>query len=477
MKRLYWILVLAGLVIFVAVYAFVFPQSQMPIRLVKLGQCASFVPPQDSIYNGNWFVIDSAGHKIDLPQTEAKLPEGLRWDKPKLLGFNITNGYAYATLLDKTYMFDSKSWLLTNEQKESNMIIDQMGFIGKRIVSATNGTLKLTDLSRSGKLLEISLSNRIKIDNFSLPIDTKGFIGVQSGSDKFYLTEPNIGRIRKVYDKAEKLLDRSQLEAQAIPSDLATDGKQLFVMLSDYGNSTGSYPRIQVYDKNLEFIREFAKSRTKAKPAAIEFFKSMVLLLWDDGLLEAFSADGNILASWKFGVSGVDLVSVGDILLVMDETSIEAVSITVVKPNMPIWPRIVSLGLINGTQKTSIFVKATLQPTVAVKGQNLTVEKIANQNGIWKIDLTIRTAGLPAFETYKADLVLDIDQTHEIVPIYFVPFGEVREFYIFGDRAVNMNTGENIETVSLEGLGKVITNEYTNQAFVLSPPPGQLIGK
>lgn len=477
MKRLYWILVLAGLVIFVAVYAFVFPQSQMPIRLVKLGQCASFVPPQDSIYNGNWFVIDSAGHKIDLPQTEAKLPEGLRWDKPKLLGFNITNGYAYATLLDKTYMFDSKSWLLTNEQKESNMIIDQMGFIGKRIVSATNGTLKLTDLSRSGKLLEISLSNRIKIDNFSLPIDTKGFIGVQSGSDKFYLTEPNIGRIRKVYDKAEKLLDRSQLEAQAIPSDLATDGKQIFVMLSDYGNSTGCYPRIQVYDKNLEFIREFAKSRTKAKPAAIEFFKSMVLLLWDDGLLEAFSADGNILASWKFGVSGVDLVSVGDILLVMDETSIEAVSITVVKPNMPIWPRIVSLGLINGTQKTSIFVKATLQPTVAVKGQNLTVEKIANQNGIWKIDLTIRTAGLPAFETYKADLVLDIDQTHEIVPIYFVPFGEVREFYIFGDRAVNMNTGENIETVSLEGLGKVITNEYTNQAFVLSPPPGQLIGK
>lgn len=477
MKKHYWMLVLAGLIAFVTLYAFVFPQSQMPIRLAKLGQCASFVPPKGSLYIGNWFVIDDTGNRMDLPQPMAKLPEGLRWDRPKVASYHKSNGTLYATLLDKTYMFDGKQWSPSMMPLTADAILDDKGFYGKRIVAVKDGRIILSSsLGNSGQIT-IPITGRPKINDFMLPVDPQGFPGISIGRNKYYLTEPSVGRIRKESSGILKLLDRSQLEAQAIPTDMTTDGKEIFVLLSDFGNSIGNYSRIQVYDKNLEYVREFAKTRTKAKPAAIEYYKSMVIVLWDDGLLESYSPEGNLLCSWTFGTSGVDLASVGDTLLFMDETTIEAVSINVVKPNMPIWPRIVSMGLVDGIQKTSIFIKATSEPKATVKGDNVSIEKISNQKGIWKLDMTINTQGLSAFVSHNAELALDIDQTHEIVPISFVPFGEIKEFYIFGDKAIDMDNGNKISVDGLEKLGKVIVNEFTNQTFILSPPPGKLIGE
>lgn len=476
-KSYYWILVVVGLIVFTAVYSLVFPQSQMPVRLTKRGVCASYVPQKGNVYCGNWFIINDKGKRIDLPQTSAKLPDGLRWDKPNLVNYEEDNGIVYATLLDNTYAFDGKSWTKTDKKEASGINIEKSGFEGKRFGSVKNGKIELVDATHNGNVTKYAVNDSVHVDDFNLLRDSEGYSGVQIGSDEYYLTEPSIGRIRWFSNGKETLLDRSYLEAQAVPGDIATDGKFIYAMLSDYGNSRGKFARVQVYDKKLEYVREFAPSRENAVPAAIDCYKSMILLLWSDGLLETYSLDGNLLASWSFGDSGVDLASNDNDLLVVDDTKIELVNITVVKPEMPVWPRIVTLGPIRGTAKTSIVVKSKTQPVVTVKGENIEVDKITIKNGMWQIDISVKTEDLPAFESRNAELALDIDNVHEIVPITFVPYGKVRKIQIFEKFAFDRESGGSISLDKLSDYGKVVKNEYSNQAFILSPNPGEPVGK
>lgn len=476
MKK-YWILVVVGLVVFTVVYSLVFPQSQMPIRLTRLGLYASYLPQKNHVYCGSSYIIDETGLRTELPVPTAKLPEGLRWDKPKLTSYENKDGRIYATLLDDTYSFDGKHWTKTEFKFNHNVSIDETGFEGKRISSVKDGVIKMIDSGHNGGAFQLTVNQSVHIEDFSLLSDSDGYSGVKVGVDEYYLTKPDNGRIRKVSGGKETLLDRSHLEAQAVPGDIATDGKLIYVMLSDYGNSIGQFARIQVYDLKLEFVREFAPSRENAVPAAIEFYNSMILLLWNDGLLESYSIEGNLLASWNCGVTGVDLASTGNNLLIMDSSSIELTSITVVKPEMPIWPRIVTLGPIKGTAKASIAVRSKTQPSVTVKGKNIEVEKITNQKGLWKIEISIKIDGLPAFETYYSELALDIDDTHEIVPISFIPYGRVRKVQIFEKFALDLDNGENIELDKLDDFGMVIKNEFSNQAFILYPNLGEPIGK
>lgn len=474
-KNYYWILVIAGLVVFTAVYSLVFPQSQMPIRLTRRGVCAGYVPQKGYVYCGNWFVIDDKGQRIKLPQTSTQLPDGLRWDKPNLVGYENDNGLIYVSLLDNTYAFDGKSWSKTDKKEVSGINIEETGFEGKRVSSVKNGKIELVETANGGSVVEYAINESVHVDDFTLLNDSRGYSGVKIGSDEYYLTEPSIGRIKWLSDRKETLLDRSYLEAQAVPGDIATDGKFIYVMLSDYGNSIGKFSRIQVYDKKLEYIKEFAPSRENVVPAAIEYYNSMILLLWQDGLLEAYSQEGNLLTSWNYGDSGVDLASSGNDLLIVDDTKIELINITIVKPEMPVWPRIVSLGPIKDTAKTSIIVKSKIRPIVTIKGENVMVEKVSNINEFWTIELVIKTDGLPAFISRNSELALDIDNVHEIVPITFTPFGEVRKIRIFEETVFDCDSGEIIDLGKLNNYGMVIKNEYSNQAFILLPDPGKPI--
>ncbi|NTU61715.1 MAG: hypothetical protein HGA95_05290, partial [Caldiserica bacterium] len=455
----------------------VFPQSQMPIRLTRLGLCASYLPQKNHVYCGSSYIIDETGLRTELPVPTAKLPEGLRWDKQKIINYENKDGRIYATLLDDTYSFDGKHWTKAEFKFNHNVSIDETGFEGKRISSVKDGVIKMIDSGHNGGVFQLAVNLSVHIEDFSLLRDSDVYSGVEVGVDEYYLTKSDNGRIRKVSGGKETLLDRSHLEAQAVPGDIATDGKLIYAMLSDYGNSIGQFARIQVYDLKLEFVREFAPSRENAVPAAIEFYNSMILLLWNDGLLESYSTEGNLLASWSYGVSGVDLASTGNNLLIMDSSSIQLTSITVVKPEMPVWPRIVTLGSIKGTAKTNIAVRSKTQPSVTVKGKNIEVEKITNQKGLWKIEISIKIDGLPAFETCYSELALDIDDTHEIVPISFIPYGRVRKVQIFEKFALDLDNGDNIELDKLDDFGMVIKNEFSNQAFILYPNLGEPIGK
>ena len=62
-----WIWILAGLVAFVGVYAFAFPQSQMPVRINLTRFDEMFVPEKGSIYCDNEMIVTSSGKVLPLP--------------------------------------------------------------------------------------------------------------------------------------------------------------------------------------------------------------------------------------------------------------------------------------------------------------------------------------------------------------------------------------------------------------------------
>ena len=474
-KKLYWIWIVVGLVFFAGVYAFVFPQSQMPVR-ISLTSITEKIPVKaGEIYIDNEKIVTSSGKTIQLPKTDQQLPEGLNWDNPQLTGFEEKDGKVFASFSGNNFVLSDSKWTKTDYLPSAAGITNSVGFAGYSFVGLSKGMIQISKT----ETLEFPVKDYDEKFELTLPISADHFVGRKLGNFDFFPTSPEVGRIIKVENgQIVAQLDRSRLDPQAVPTKVATDGKKIFAMIGGFGSLHKSFPRIQVYDTNLKFISQFANSRGDHEPVSIECLDPLVLLLWDDGLLEGYSGSGYLMFSQNVCKAGVDLMAADGELFILDATSIIVADISIVKPETPVWPRIVNYGPVTEEATTTITIKSKTEPTVMVKGINVSVIGKSKLEDMWSIQLLMKTEGLPAFETYSTEAIVEIGNFHEIVPVSFIPFGTVRKIKLFSEFAIDMETGKKLEMSDFSSMvGRLYADPIVGQAILLTPAPGKPIGK
>jgi hypothetical protein len=465
--------IVAGLVFFTVTYALVFPQSQMPIRVTLEKFDTTFVP-KTGVYCDNEVLITTAGKTIRLPQSGQDLPWGLKWKTPQLVGFEEKDEKIYVSFAGNKYVWDGK-WSTTEYEPKLVLDVDTKGLDTYSFVGINDNSLLLKDIEND--FIYLPIDKLGVIEDKTIPFSREGFEGVEMGGFTYFPATPDIGRIVKIKDGKEVARsERSNLETTSIPAKIATDGQNVFAVIWNTTENTKTVAPIQVYDSNLEFVKEFGTPRQGRKPSDVEIFKSMVLLLWDDGLLEGYSKDGYLMFSESIAGDGTDMMVAGNFLFAKGKTWIGHLNVTVVKPETPIWPRILFAGAVEGETKHTIVIKSVNEPKITVKGDMVLVLGISKLDQQWRVQLLLKSKGMPAFERYETELLVDMDGLHEIVPVIYYPQGKIRKFQLFDQFAVDVETFEKLD---LEMLGKMSGKLYSEmvlrQVYLLLPAPGQQI--
>ncbi len=474
MKRA-WIWILVGLVVFAGIYALVFPQSQMPVR-ISLQKLDVKYTPADDYYVDNEKLITSKGETIPLPEPYGLLPTGLSWDVPKIDGYEEKDGKVYVSFGGNPYLWDG-SWQTTDYKPKPHDDYVQKDYSTYNFKGIENGNLMLESVE--GEKLRFDLEKNLSTGDFKPVVNSVGANGVKVNDSFYFPTEPNDGRIEKVKDgELVAKLDRSRLDVQAVPMFVTSDGKSIFTAIWYIGSQEKPMSSIQVYDPDLKYITEFGDYRFGKKIRGFGYSNSMVLALWDDGLLEGFSTSGFLMFSQKIADECTGMMIAGERIFVKGNTWIGLLGITVVKPETPVWPRILDVGLINRetTQTVTIITKA--EPELQIKGSNVSIIGNSKLGDAWRIQLLLNPVGLKAFEEHSCELIVDMGKIHEIVPITFTPYQKARRFYWIGESAVDSETGERLDAKALDKIpGKKIENRFSKEIIILSPEPGAVVVK
>ena len=474
MKRA-WIWILVGLVVFASIYALVFPQSQMPVR-ISLQKLDVKYTPADDYYVDSEKLITSKGETISLPEPYGTLPAGLSWSVPKIDGYEEKDGKVYVSFGDKPYLWDGK-WQTTDYKPKPHNDYVQKDYSTYNFKGIENGTLMLESVD--GEKLRFDLDKNLSMGDFKPVVNSNGANGVKVNDNFYFPTEPNDGRIEKVKDgeQVEKL-DRSRLDVQAVPLFVTSDGKSIFTAIWYIGSKEKPMSSIQVYDPDLKYITEFGEYRFGKKIRGFGYSNSMVLALWDDGLLEGFSTSGFLMFSQKIADECTGMMIAGERIFVKGNTWIGLLGITVVKPETPVWPRILDIGLVNREATQTVTIITKTEPELQIKGSNVSIIGNSKLGDAWRIQLLINPVGLKAFEEHSCELIVDMGKIHEIVPITFTPYQKARRFYWIGEFAIDSETGERLDPKALDGLpGKKIENRLSKEIIILSPEPGAVTVK
>lgn len=475
MKRA-WIWILVGLVVFAGIYAFVFPQSQMPVRISLQKLDVRYIPKSDEFYVDNEKLITSKGETILLPEPYGQLPEGLSWDMPIIDGYEEKDGKIYVSFNGNAYVWDG-AWQATDYKPKPHNDYVQKDYSTFNFIGIENATLKLE--SADGEKLGFNLDKIGAVADFS-PVTNAGRIkGVNVNGNLFFPTDPTDGRIEKVVDgKLVAKLDRSRFDPQAVPLFVASDGKSVFTSVWYIGSQEKPMSSIQVYDLDLKYMTEFGDYRFGKRIRGFGYFNSMILTLWDDGLLEGFSTSGFLMFSQKIADECTGMMVAGDKVFVKGNTWVGLLDITVVKPETPVWPRILDIGLINRETTQTVTIIAKSEPTVQIKGTNVTIIGNSKLGDTWRIQLLANPVGLRAFENHSCELIVEMGKVHEIVPITFTPYEKARRFYWIGGFAIDAVSGERLDSKAIDKLpGKKIENRFSREIIMLSPEPGATIVK
>ncbi len=517
------LIVLAGLVVFVAFYAIYFPQSQMPIHIESeviwtpsnnlhiVDEVIAIAPPFVATKTSLLRIEKDSLSMADYPPQDL-LPETLSWGDPSILGI-FTDGQKVA--LQVAGGFYELDWSTQNgpsgewkfqetpgiqpKKTDPNWILKDGALTvknesGKVIFKVTNPQESWVEAIENGQISFLLGGQQYKAQdprsktNLIFPkTHIKGQRGVFMGVYEFVPTKD--GRIEKILNgMVMAMLDRSNTGLQMVPSKLATDGESVFGLLSPIvKNVTPSY-WVQKYDKALKWKGDLVPARGELKPVSIAFHGQMLLALWEDGFLIGYSLDG--FEMFRVQVTEglpLDMVSDGEQIYVLTSNRLLRLTMTIKESSLPIWPRVSNLGQVGDDKNFEITVVTKDLPLVTIKGSGIQLKSIEKGENV-KIMLTVSPFGLGAFMQHQAEVIIEAGSMREVVPVVFYPVGKAHRLKIVADLAIELSSGksykheqskEGLRIVGLETIGKTKTywNRITSEAIVLDPAPGETLVK
>jgi hypothetical protein len=497
MRKNWWVL-LVGLVVFTAVYAIYFPQSQKPLRLsvdaiwkakwpaeIVLASAKPFIATEKAVYK----VDGDTLQRIDYP-VQPELPQGLSWGKPNILSMSVYDGELVLQLKNGFLRHSRSQWMSFEQTEDVGIsdgweIVDGTVKIGGEsgIVIGKPGSGHIEKIEKEkvffqiqGKKFEVADDRNSQNKVFSPPLSDDGELrGVVVGKNTFMPTKD--GRISITTDGKETgIIDRANLGLDIVPAKIASDGKTIYVMTrAIYGSSPSFW--VQAYDaKEFKWKGELVAS-SGSKPVSIGFCSGMIVVLFDDGLLSFYNKEGFSLFSEKVCGSPLDMVSVGETIYILSPDSLLSIAVTQKSAQNRIWPRMVDLGNVDGETRFRIGVKAKDTPNFVIKGDFIKLDSIEKREGYYAINLVARTKGLVSFEEYEADIIIESGIFREIVPVKMVASPRITKLEVFEDVAIDVIAGKSYkaeiegETLKLDmelpESGEIIYDPLTSSAFVL----------
>lgn len=487
-KTLPWMIVI-GLFVFVGVYAFVFPESQLPVRIrtnkvwqidhplgQMLFQSDNFIISKNHIFsysNNEWV-------NIGLPPIDSRteLPMGLEWSEP-----SISMAYADGDVLYVAY----SSLKLTGMKTEIAIWDGRWTWrpVGENILKS----LKLLTPPEpvSARILELGVKSKISWHSETIEIDTPNiteqWVVHDARIDEYTYRIAGDGRIERIKDDiVTAVSSRDELDPFLIQADIIAGNESIYVLLE---NRSEMMPRgwVHVLARDLSH-KNFIVHRHDHEPVSIALWnRDTLLTLWDDGVLSGYSTWGQEKFSFELCVGQpLDMISTGSMAYVLTDRDLLAVTPTARKAKVDVWPRVITLGTVREPYEFTLFIGSESMPTIQVKGDGVQLDQImGHENGILAT-FSVDPHGLPAFSTVSGEILVETQSGHEVVPYSFVPSGSVREFKVFSDMLLDLETGEmlNFEylgdgNISIDGIPsdthEVYFDYFSGKVFLVTPRP------
>jgi len=481
-KTLPWLI--AGLVVFVTLYAFIFPESQLPVRIKTEVLWNVNTPTGEIFYEFENFTVTATGAfekindewgNIGLPEfpERAELPAGLSWSDPVITGVNVFDGdLTIAFPNNKSAVWDGSWKWEINPNKKLDFEIP----------------LKNQEESIS-EILKIGSTSKLSFGEKTISAITPEIISdweksdIQIGKYIYKITED--GRIERIREElVTAISDRTELDPFVVPKSFVADGKNLFVLMKSL---TDKNPEkwVQVLSSNLQAVDSIISNRNSQRPVSICLWNTDTLLvLWNDGVLSGHTLWGQ--GKFQFQIcqnNPLDMVSAGENIFVLTNSNLLRITLSTRDSDIDVWPRILRLGNISEKKEFSVYIGTDSVPRIQVKGDGIELVSIMGKREGMLATFSISPSGLSAFSEQAGELLVETESGHEIVPYSFVPFGSVDELRIFSDGLLNLETGEWLDYTRTEDelfipeleLQSVAHRKFydfwSGTVYVLRPPP------
>jgi hypothetical protein len=487
-KTLPWLL-FVGLFVFVAIYAFVFPESQMPVRIrtdkvwtieqpigQRLFESDDFIILKNTVFaylNDEW--ID-----IGLPPItdRVELPYGLEWPEPAIAMAHAEGGTLYAVYSSLTRMGNS-----------AEVAVWDGGWSREIVDDDVLGLLKLCASPEpvSAEILKVGIKSKIRWNEETIEIDTPDIAGSWTNkvpTIREYTYQINDdGRIERLKDGiVTAVSSRDELNPFLVQTEIISDGESIYVLLE---NRSENEPEgwVQILNRDLSH-NEFIVTRYNHQPVSVAMWgEDTLLMLWDDGVLNGYSMWGQEKFSFNLCLDQpLDMVSTGSVAYVLSDRGLLLVSPTARKSRIDVWPRIKMLGLVEEPQEFTLFIGTESMPVIQTKGNGIQLILIMGYEDGMLATFSVNPDELPSFSRVAGEILVETEEGHEVVPCSFIPSGLVREFKIFSDVLLDLESGEMVNyefigygQISIDGISpeihKVYFDQISGKVFLVTPKP------
>ncbi|MCK5744282.1 MAG: hypothetical protein KAH30_06040, partial [Caldisericia bacterium] len=221
----------AGLVVFVTLYAFIFPESQLPVRIKTEVLWDVNIPTGEILYEFENFTVTATGafekinnewENIGFPEfpERAELPAGLSWSDPVITGVNVFDGNLTVAFPDnKSAVWDGSWKWETNPNKKLDFEIP-----------IKNQEESVSEILKIGSTSEFSFGEKTISAITPEILSDWEKSNIQIGKYTYKITED--GRIERIREElVTAISDRTELDPFVIPKNFVADGKNLFVLM------------------------------------------------------------------------------------------------------------------------------------------------------------------------------------------------------------------------------------------------------
>lgn len=495
------ILVFVGLVIFTIIYALYFPSSREPISLNTeaiwenpniseevISVCPPFFATEKSLYKLQGEEIIEVGYP-----KQPELPIDLKWGKPKILELYIKNNnpilqvpLGFYELADKWVFTRDIDGIGKNEDKKWSFIDNKLEISGEekiiRIFDPKNGIINRISgdkiFFQIGKEKnEAAIKNPAKEE---IIYAKDGDFGRTLIIGKYSYKITDDGRINKIIDgQVSAYLDRSFMGINMAPLSLATDGENLIVLLQNLSSEIDNSSWIQIYDKEFKWKSDLVPLRGASRPVSLCFVQNMILTAWDDGFIAGHSAQGHEIFRKHVSDGILDIVSDANNLYVLTSESLLKSTLLIKNTPLKIYPRFVYLGQISSDTKFDLLIES-YNPLITLKDPHLKLSSMERRVANNKATLELKPNDLEKFKQYEMEIIIEDDNSKEIVVVSFQNISDIKHVVLFKDFALDTKNGANYDYVISEDKIEldypektentlIKINRLTSEAIILNP--------
>lgn len=494
-------LILIGLVIFTLIYALYFPNSREPIIISTeiiwdnpnineevISVCPPFFATERSLYKLQGEDIIEIGYP-----KQPELPIDLKWGKPRILELYVKNNNPVLQVPLGFYEFTDK-WVFSRD-------IDEIGKNEDMNWSFINNKLEITGDEKKIRIFDpkIGAINRISGDKVFFHIGTEKMeaairnpekeeiIYAQDGDSGRTLTIGNYsykitsdGRIKKIVDgQVSAYLDRGFMGINIIPLSLTTDGENLIVLLQNLSSEIDNSMWVQIYDKEFKWISDLVPLKGASRPVSLCFIHNMIVTAWDDGVITGHSVQGHEIFRKYISDGILDIVSDTNNLYVLTSKSLLRATLFIKDTPLRIYPRFVYLGQIYSDTRFDLLIESD-NPVVTLKNSQLKMLRMEKNGNYTKATFELNQKSLDKFKQHEMEIIIEDDNSKEIVIVNFQNLGDIKHVTLFKDFALDTKNGTNYDYVISEDSIEldypenmentvIKINKLTSEAVILNP--------